>query len=209
MARRTFERIDANLALRVGNRTDVSPIMRSEWINDALLRCSNEYEHPEMEGICIETLVTGTDSIFPITVTDLWWPVMVKNSASGAICRPADRERLEQGITKTPGPPSRFYWWNNRFYFDSTANADIPIKIWYRRLPAEWTTGISVLAKAYDLILELYSSENALNFLREFDKAELAAREAKAYVSDMNLPKRAEKLNDYKTGLQAGDRWHK
>jgi hypothetical protein len=206
MARRTFERIDANLSLRIGNRTDVSSTMRAEWINDALLRCSNEYEHPEMEGIVVETLVRGTDFIVPVVATDLWWPVMVKNNVSGTICRPADRERLEQGILKIEGPPARFYWWNNTFYFDALANADIPIKIWYRRLPAEWTTGVSVLAKAYDVILELYAAENALNFLREYDKAELSAREVKTYLMDMNLPKRSEKLNDYKTGFEAGGR---
>jgi hypothetical protein len=207
MARRTFERIDANLQLRIGNRTDVTAVMRGEWINDALLRCANEYEHPEMEGIVVETLPKGKDFLVPSVATDLWWPVMVKNAVSGTICRPADRERLEQGIMKSNGPPARFYWWNNTFYFDALPTADNPIKIWYRKLPAEWAAGVSVLAKAYDLILELYSSENALNFLREFDKAELAAREAKAYVSDMNLPKRAEKLNDYKTGFEAGGRY--
>jgi hypothetical protein len=206
MARRTFERIDANLMLRCGNRTDVTAIMRAEWINDALLRCANEYEHPEMEGIGIETLVAGNDNVVPTVIKDLWWPVMAKNAVSGTILRPYDRERLEQGQTKPSGPPARFYWWNNTFYFDSVPTVDNAIKIWYRRLPAEWTTGVSVLAKIYDLILELYSSENALNFLREFDKAELAAREAKAYIVDMNLPKRAEKLNDYKTGFEAGSR---
>jgi hypothetical protein len=206
MARRTYERIDANLQQRTGNRSDITAEMRREWINDALLRCANEYEHPEMEGIGVETLAPGLDYIVPSVIKDLWWPVMVKNALSGTICRPADRERLEQGISKSVGPPARFYWWNNTFYFDAVAKDPNPIRIWYRRLPAEWTTGECVLAKTYDVILELYAAENALNFLREYDKAELSAREVKTYLMDMNLPKRSEKLNDYKTGFEAGGR---
>lgn len=204
MARRTYTRIDANLVLRTGNRTDVTSTMRGEWINDALLKCANEYEHPEMEGVGTEVLALGSDVVTPSVITDLWWPVSVKNVTSGRIVTPGDKERIENQITKRSGSPAKFYWWNNKFYFDVLASAATGVKIWYRKMPAEWTTGEAVLAKIYDIILELYAAENAFNFLREFDKAELCAREAKAYSADMNLPTRSAKLNDYKNGFRAG-----
>ena len=206
MARRTFERIDVNLALRTGNRADVTAVMRGEWINDALLKCANEYEHPETEGRGDEPLGIAVDVLTPTVITDLWWPVALKNLTQGRMMRPDDRDRMENVLTKPSSPPSRFYWWGNKFYFDSLSSAAQDIRVWYRRLPAEWSTGESVLAKVYDIILELYAAENAYNFLREFDKAELAAREAKAYAADMHLPTAQARLNDYKNALVPGRR---
>lgn len=206
MARRTFERVDANLAIRLGNRSDVTATMRGEWINDALLKCANEYEHPEMEGVGNETLTATTDVITPSVNTDIWWPVMVKDLTTGRVLRPGDKERIENVLTKAPGTPTQFYWWANTFYFNTIPTSNLTIRIWYRKLPVEWTTGVAVLAKVYDIILELYAAENAFNFLREFDKAELAAREAKAYAADMKLPKHQASLNDYRNSLRAGDR---
>jgi len=206
VARRTFTDIDANLLLRVGNRGDVTATLRGQWINDALLRCANEYEHPELQKIGDETLLATTDTFTPTVNTDIWWPELVKDATTGRIIRPGDKERIENVLTKSTGTPARCYWWGNKFYFDTKPATNLTIRLWYKRQPSEWSSASSELNKIYDVILELYSTENALNFLREYDKAELSAREAKAYAADMHLPTAKARMNDYLNGFVADDR---
>lgn len=205
MARRTYSDVDSYVSQRIGNRGDITSAQRGHWINDALQKCANEYEHPEMEGICTETLTATTDSITPST-TDLWWPTMVKDATTGRLIRPGDKERIENILTKPTNNPYRCYWYGRIFYFDAKPSSNLSIRIWYQKQPAEWSSGNSVLDKLYDPIIELYSTGIAFNFLREFDKAELANREAKAYAADMKLPVRQARLYDYMTGFEAGGR---
>src|SRR5688572_24652701 len=107
MARRTFTEVDTYLGFNLGNRGDVTSTMRGHWINDALSKVANEYEHPELEGIGDEILVLETDVITPTVITDLWWPVMVKDATTGRMIRPGERERIENILNKSTGPPTR------------------------------------------------------------------------------------------------------
>lgn len=201
MARKTFADMQGYVAARLGNRTDVTNTMIEQWLNGALKRISNSYEHKELHGLATETLTAGADSITP-AATDIWWPVNVKDSTNGPFLKPAERTEIEALQAKPSGNPVRYHWWGSVFYFDRQPAANTSIKIWYYKKPAYWTSGNSVLSDEYDDVVEMFASLLGHNHLRDFQGAHFQEVEINNWLADMNLPVLKARMDDYDAHVQ-------
>lgn len=202
MARRTFAEMQTLIqTTRIGNRSDVTATMVEQWLNDALLRVANEFLHVQLEGEATETLDEGTDRITPLA-TDIWWPDAVKNDTDGRFINLDDKHHIDHQRVKRTAPPTRYYWWSGKFVFDTLANSDKTIRLYYVIKPAYWTAGNIVLDSIFDGVVEDYATIKALQTLRDYKAAHLVEVQTNNWLSNQNLPKREAKLDDYRQGVQ-------
>jgi hypothetical protein len=203
MARRTFSDILGYVLERLGNRSDATSDLREAWINDALLFVANRYEHPGQQGTGTESLTANTGSLTLSVITDLWWPVSLKNSTMGRFLEPDSYQNIERG-TKSNGQPSRYCWWGGVFYFNQKAptTSAVSIEVRYFKKPSWWTTGNSVLSVEYDLAIELQAAINGHMYFRDFENAGSLKALLKDYERDMKLPVREARKDDHNAGLR-------
>ena len=200
MARRQLADIDAEVLQRMGNRTDLTPVQRDFFIQDAYLRVAKMYEHAELQGAGSDILVGGTDTLVLSSVTDLWWPTQVRDTTSGFVLIPEDRDQIDS-MLKYQGDPHRFYWYNQKFVFDVNAITGRPITVKYKRKPTALVT-VSTLDQIYDLCVIMMAAKIGLETARAWDDALKIRALYKAYEQDNGMvPVHQEMTNDYRTGF--------
>ena len=209
MSRRTIADMDAELLLRTANRTDITTTMRAFFLNDAYLKIANEFVHSQLQGLTTLTLLAAASSASP-TVTDVWWPDLVKDSTHETLLDPEDKERIVNAALQS-GNPSRFYWYGDVFYFDRKPVADTTIQVWYTKKPADIAfishdhmigTEESVLDEIFDPLIIMNAAQLAFETCREFAEAHIQEVVANNYVARQKLPLRQAKLNDHRTGIR-------
>jgi len=193
--------MDAELLLRIANRTDITAGMRGFFLNDAYLKVANEFDHAELQGLVSETVTVGNSSLTP-TVTDIWWPDLVKDVTNAKLLTVADKEQIV-GVVLPNGPPSRFYWYGEVFYLDSRPLVNTSIGIWYVKHPVELVSGVaSVLDPIFDPLIVMFAAQLAFETGRDFAEAHIQEVTANNYVARQRLPLREAKKNDYRTGIR-------
>jgi hypothetical protein len=202
MARRTFTDIVASVMERLGNRGDATQLLREQWTNDALLKLSSAVPHPELEGYTEGFVLAGSDMWNP-TVSNFWWPKLLKCVSSGKVLEPDNMEHVERVSQKTRSHPSRYYFYQNRFWFNSIAPEETSdMRLWYYMKPQVWTTGESPLGREFDLAIELYATSIGLGYFREFEKQAIADNDARNYIAELNLASHQARLEDNAAGLR-------
>jgi hypothetical protein len=201
VSRRTCSDIDAEVLLRLANRTDITPGQRNFFINDALLAIAVTFPHPQIEKTSsAESVTSGTDNFSP-TATDVWYPVMLKNTTDGYIIRNESKERCERLQTKPTTKPYAYYWYGNVFTFEAFADTTKTLKLWYKRKPVDLTgNSTSELDQMFDALIIMDAARIGLATVRDFEQAELVQREFDEYVQRHKLPVDQAKLNDYRQG---------
>lgn len=204
MARRDFDDFVTNVGTRLGNRSDISSDLCAWFLNDARDRCCAEYEHPQLEKAANETLTTGTDTFSAISnTTDLWWPVMVRDSTNGPILEPGDKQLVEGIATKPSGKPSQYYWWSGLFYFDKKPTTNTTIRIYYIKQLSYWATGeVSGLDRMFDVLIEILATAIGFDFLRDYPAAQASEAMAARYADKMGLPVRKARLDDWQSRIR-------
>lgn len=205
MSRRVLADFDAELLLRLGNRTDITSTMRGFFLQDAARSVANAVVDPALQKTTNMTLAGSTDNIDPTAapnnLTDIWWAESLKNLTDGWFIVPADRQEIEQLITKQSGPPFRYYWFGGKFYFDTLANGAKTIQLWYKRKPAEFTVSPET-DSIFDVVIIMKAAQIGFETVRDFDEAAKQRAMIGQYVRENNLPVNMAKLDDYRQGLQ-------
>lgn len=200
MARRQYTQISAVIGVRLGSRDDVTSTLIEYWLNDALLLTALTFIHPQLQQVSDETLVANADQLTP--VASVLWPDAVKELTNGRVLWPDDKENIERITTKATQPPSRFYWWNNVFTFDTKPSAGVTIRIWSIKRPDYWTSGVSPLAIEYDPIVEGYAAMLGYKHLRDLDNMKAEKNMVDQHALQMKLPVREEKKLDYQSRVR-------
>lgn len=204
MARRGYTDIDAELLLRLANRTDITSTQRGFFIKDAYLNVAMMFKHKEIEKETSpnETLPIGADRFTP-TTTDLWFPQMLKNATDGYVIPRESKERVERLITKPTAPPYRYYWWGGNFIFEALANTQKSIHIWYKRKPVDFSgTQNSELDELFDPLIIMEAARIGFETIRDFEEAETQKKLFIAEVERKKIPVEQEMLNDYRQGFK-------
>lgn len=203
MSRRSFNDIDAELLLRLANRTDITTAQRAFFIKDAYLNIAMMFVHKEIQRITTaETIASGSDSLTPVT-TDIWYPTFVRNSTDGVILDPDSQERIERLQTKPSAPPYKFYWYGGVFYFDSFANTAKALKIWYKRKPVDFSgSSNSELDELFDPFIIMDAARIGFETVRDYDEAKVQKGLFMAEVANKKIPVEESKLNDYHQGFK-------
>jgi hypothetical protein len=193
--------MDAELLLRTANRTDITAGMRGFFLNDAYLKIANEFEHRELQGLTTFVVPAGASSA-SATVTNIWWPDLVRNVTDGVLLAPEDKEKIV-GAALASGPPARFYWYGNLFYVDRLPTVDTTLQVWYTIQPVDLGgTDLSVLGQIFDVLIVMTAAQIAFETVRDFAEAHIQEVTASNYVSRQKLPLRQLKLNDHRTGIR-------
>lgn len=203
MARRTFLDIDAEVLLRLANRTDITATQRGFFIKDAYLDIAMLFHHKEIQKIAAaEVLPLGSDNFTP-AATDIWFPTTVRNNTNGFIINPDSLERTERLQTKPTAPPYKFYWYGGVFYFDSFADTQKTIKVWYKRKPVDFTGSTSSeLDELFDPFIIMLAAKVGFETVRDYDEAKVQFSLFEAEVQRKKVPVDQEKLNDYRQGFK-------
>lgn len=189
MARRTLAEIDAEVLLRLANRTDITSSQRSQFIDDAYRWVCKEYVHPEIEAETTGSLAIGADVIIPVA-DDIWWIEVVQNSTTGKVLDVGDKDVIEDRL-KTSGDPTKWYWWSRRVRTDRKPTAITPYAIWYIKSVAELTTGQSpVIDRLFDIVIIMKAAQIGLSTVRDFKESAMLNSEIDRYVQKEGLPKR-------------------
>lgn len=201
MARRSFTDFDAQLTLRLSNRTDVTSAIREQLIHDALYHTALMFEHPEIEGT-----TTGSQSIaaesFTAVATDILWPEFVRNTTDGYAMKLEGKESIENQA-KRSGKPRRFHWWGNSFYTDALPTATTAYKIFYVKKVARISGSTeSPLSEQYDMLILMWAHKMGLETVRDWDEADSIGKQIGMFVARMNLPIRKSKMNTYQASLR-------
>jgi hypothetical protein len=201
MARRTFADMDAELLLRLANRTDVTSAMREQFINDSYLRIANEFDHKELQVTASETLLAAASSLTPVA-SDIWWIDFVKDTTNGKDIQFTDVEDVEQYLVST-GNPNKFYWHGGVMYFDAAPASNLALKLWYTKKPTRLSgTDNSALDEVFDPVIVMFAQALGFQTVRDMRESHIAEVQANNYVARMRLPRRQVKLNDNRAGLQ-------
>lgn len=203
MARRTFSDIDAELLLRLANRTDVTSAMRANFIKDAYLDVAMLFHHKEIEKIDIASVITsGADSCTP-AASDLWFPMTVRNQTDGYLIRLTMREEIERAQTKPTSRPYKYHWFGGVLYFESLADTSKTLKIWYKRKPVDFSGGqSSELDELFDPVIIILAAKQGFETVRDFDEAEQQEALFNREISRKKLPVDQAKLNDWRQGFK-------
>lgn len=201
MSRRVLADIDAEVLLRIANRSDITATQRAHFIDDAYRWVALTYEHPQNEVTTTGTIASGTDVVVPVA-TDLWVPVIVKDTTNNYIMPPGEKHIAEQG-QKMSGNPSRWYWWGGTLYVDRKPTATTSVKIWYLKALAEIATGeSSIFDRAFDPLIIMKAAEIGLSTVRDFKEAHVLSVEIDNYTAEWNLPKRKVRLGTERQGMR-------
>lgn len=203
MSRRTFNDIDAELLLRLANRTDITSGMRANFIKDSYLNIAMMFRHKEIEKITTaETIALGADTCTPIA-TDLWFPRMLRNTTDGYIIRNDSLERIERAQTKPTSRPYTYYWFNGVFHFEALADTLKTLKLWYKRKPVDFSgTTSSELDELFDPFIIMDAARIGFETVRDYDEAKEQLQLFNAEVARKKVPVDEAKLNDYRQGFK-------
>jgi|SoiMethySBSTD1v2_1073268.scaffolds.fasta_scaffold1233641_2 hypothetical protein len=200
MARRTFADASAELLLRLGNRSDAVDPLREQWLNDAMYKCGMHYDHRVLQRTVEIPLLAGSDTF--VEPTSMWWPEWLYNVTDGRPVTMGDRDLIE-ATDKQTTTPTRFYTWGNAFFFNSVAEEDKVIRLYYVERPVRWA-GAAVLPyeENYDILVVMWATKIGLTALRDLEEAGAVGQEIGMHVSGMRFPLREQKKNDRLTGVQ-------
>lgn len=201
MSRRSYTDIDAEVLLRLANRTDITSGQRGFFINDAYLMVAIMFTHKEIQKISpSEALSQGSDNFTP-AVTDVWFPTAMRNQTDGYIIRQESLERAERAQTKPTSRPYTYYWYGGTFYFEAFADTAKTIKLWYKRKPVDIVIGNgSELDQLFDPLIIMEAARMGLETVRDFDEAGKQEQSFLEYVKKNKIPMDQAKLNDYRQG---------
>lgn len=203
MARRTYNDIDAELLLRLANRTDITAQMRGNFIKDAYLNIAMMFVHKEIQKTTAsEVIALGSDNLTP-AATDLWFPTALRSVTDGYIIRQDDQNRVERAQTKPTSRPYTYYWYGGVFYFECFADTQKTLKIWYKRKPIDFSgTTSSELDELFDPFIIMEAARIGFETVRDFDEAEKQEGLFRAEITRKKVPMDQAKLNDYKQGFR-------
>lgn len=203
MARRTRNDFDAELLLRIANRTDITATQRGFFLDDSYLKVCNMFKHVQLQAVSTtETLLIGTDNFTP-AVTDLWYPTFVRNSTDGYPIRLAAQDQIERQQTKPTTRPYMYYWYGGALIFEALADTAKTIKLWYKKKPPTWNpTASPTIDQIFDKLIGIYAASSAFEAVREFEKMIAEEKVATKYAQEQRLPLEQAKLNDYRQGFR-------
>jgi hypothetical protein len=204
VARRTYDDALEELHLRLGNRSDATEDLREQWLNDAMYKVGNQYEHREIEATDDLTLLISTDNV--AAPADMWWPVQLQNRTDNTPIHLGDKDLIE-AVAKRTSRPFRFYTWGTSFYFDANADTQKTIRLWYVQKPTRWAGSATLpYQELYDVIVMMWATKIGLTALRDLEQAGLVGIEISMYVSQHKIPLREQKKNDAGTMLNVRKR---
>jgi hypothetical protein len=201
MARRTYAEFDSELQLRLSNRTDITQAMRQHFLNDALRQVSDEFEHPELQAVALETLVKDTAMFTPIA-TDIDFPTLMWSVTQK---RPVDyksKEELETKDRTAKGPVTEYSWWNNKFFFDRTVDKDNVLRIWYKRLVPEITAGPPAIRERFDMAVIIRAAKLGYEAVGNLEQAHIQDTLFNNYMSEVKIPADEARKNDRRQGFR-------
>lgn len=204
MARRVYADLDSEVLQRLGNRTDITATQRGFFIQDAYLRIAAAYDHVELQGESSAISTTSPlDYVSTAAITDLWWPILVKDSTNGFVLSPEDKSTIDN-MLKASSQPRKFYWYAQRFVFDCNAAGTYTIYTKYKKKPIEIAGGASsVLDQIYDMLIILKAAEIGFETSRDWESATMMITLYKRHEIDLGLiPTKQERLNDYRQGIR-------
>lgn len=200
MSRRSYNDIDAEIALRMANRSDVTPAMRGFFINDGYLTVASGFVHKELQLTTDETLLKGSDNFTPVA-TDIWFPTAMRNMTDGYIVRQDSLERIERAQTKPTSRPYQYYWYGGDFIVECFAENDKDLHIWYKRKPVDLVSNNgSELDQIFDVLIVMEATRIGFEAVRDFEEAEQQEKLIEVYTAKHKLPLEQAKLNDYRQG---------
>lgn len=203
MARRNYQAIDAELLMRLANRTDLTSDMRANFIRDAYLNVAMLFRHREIELTGVETLALGADTLTPVNSTDLWFPTAIRNVTDGFFLTSDQLERVEVARTKPTAPPYKYYWYGGVFRFDSFANTAKSFKLWYKRKPIPFTNlETSELDELFDPFIIMDAARIGFETVRDYEEAKIQLALFNAEIVNKKIPVNQAKLNDYRQGFK-------
>lgn len=201
MARRVLADFDAELRLRLMNRTDITAAMRSRFINDAYLMIANEFVHKEFQVTAFETLASGAFTLTP-TATDLWWIRYMRDETHGRAIDQKDVEYTERD-TRVAGIPTEVYWWGGVFYFNRIASEDISLKIWYKRKPVEIAPGASPeFDELFDVLIPMKAAKIGFETVGNQEQAHIQETMYRNYVATAKFPVYQNEHNSQRKGIR-------
>jgi hypothetical protein len=113
-----------------------------------------------------------------------------------------DRDLIE-AINKQVTTPTRFYTWGSAFFFNSVAEEDKMIRLYYVERPIRWVgAATTVYEENYDVLVVMWATKIGLTALRDLEEAGAVGQEIGMYTSGMRFPLREQKKNDRLTGVQ-------
>jgi len=200
MARRTFTDASAELLLRLGNRSDALDALREQWLNDAMFKCGMQYDHRELQRTTSLPLLADTDTV--PTPAGMWWPEWLYNETDGRPVTVGDRDLIE-AVDKQTTTPTRFYTWGNAFFFNSVADVQKSIRLYYVEKPLRWVGAAQLpYDENYDILVMMWATKLGLTALRDLEEAGAVGQEIGMYTSGMRFPLREQRKNDRLTGVQ-------
>lgn len=199
MARRVLADFDAELTLRLANRSDITSTQRGFFLQDAYKSICNRFVHKELQATTTGTITAATDYWTP-SATDIWWPEMLRNVTDGYLIDIDDKENIENA-TKQSGQPHRFYWFGGTFYFEAKPTVNTSVKLWYVMNPIEFTVS-PLIDQIFDSAIIMLAAVIGLNTVRDFAEAHIQDVQYNNYVTEHKLPLRQAKLIDHRTGLK-------
>ena len=201
MARRTLADMDAELLIRLANRTDLTPDMRHQFLHDAYIWTCKTFIHPELQAVLTDILRANSDT-FGNALPNIWFPDFVFDVTHSRPLEPRDLQYIERQ-TKTVGNPSIYHWWGNQFYVDRKPLADTTIRVFYIRVPDEIADTAPVqISRAYDVIIISKAAELGLASVRDFADAAAQKQLLNAHAVEMKLPVREDAKNSEGLGVQ-------
>jgi hypothetical protein len=204
MARRIYADFDTELQQRLQNRTDITSTQRGFFLNDAAQMISNEFPHPEFEKNFDDIVVAGL-SVFSSAATDIWWPSFVKDLDNE---RPIDLQpqQVIEAMRRVAGPITRYYWFNNQFWFDRSAAVNVNIRIWYKKTVPDFTSGSPLFRAIYDPLVPMRAAQIALSTVGDQTAAALQENEYAQYVARERFPKYESNRNDRRQQMRVRTR---
>jgi|SRR5262245_16576342 len=201
MARRVLANFDAEVKLRLSNRTDVTPTMRGFFVQDGYFGVCNFFDHVELQKIApAETLGNGTDTLTP-AATDIWYPTKLRNMTDGYLIRLESQDVVERAQTKPTAPPYTYYWFGGKFYFESLANGAKTLKVWYKSKPAEFTVS-PIIDQIFDPLIIIEAARIGFESVSDFQGEAEQRKRFDEWVIRRNLPIDKAKLNDWRQGFK-------
>jgi hypothetical protein len=196
MARRTLNDFDAELLVRLANRSDITAAMRSFLLNDAMFKVGIMYEHSQLQKTTVEPQLISTDT-FDIADGDLWWVEHMWNMTDNRTVTLGDMDKIEAMVKRT-APPMQYFTRASSIFLDSISNTAKQHKVFYVKKPAQWSvaTAPAPYDEQYDQLLLMWAAKMGMETVRDFEAADLIGKQIGMYVSGMKLPVRKQQLND-------------
>lgn len=201
MARRQYADFSAELALRLGNRTDLTSVMIENFLNDAQQKLALQYEHRCMQATAQELLLINNSTLTPLVATDLWWVEFIRNETDSRGIFLGDKDKIQSQQMRV-GIPYNFYNWGGTLYFDRQADVQKTLTLWYLKKLPRFTSGSLPFDENYDVLLSMWAAKIGLETFRDFDEASVLGQQIGMYVAQMRFPLREDKKNDRNQGFK-------